>query len=443
MSGCSIGMDVEALLRPPHPIGEQKQIQKALEAYIKIKKQVDKPDMRGNYILKYPKSGEYRSSFVIKDVNGDGKDEAIVFYSLGTENSMIHLNLLKNTDDGWKSISDIEGISADIDRIQFGDLNGDGMLEVLTGWNIDLSNRQLVMYSLDSGVLNEWYKELYTEFVVGRLTDSGRDSLLILHSNATAKTTTAKLMQTEFEKKTNAMVLAEIGSTRLDGSIQQFLTPVISRLSDSINGVYVDGLRSSGGMVTELIYWDGLQLLAPFYDSTKNRTILTYRDTPLPSRDMQGDGEIKWPATQTIAGYEYTESDKVWFTRWNSWSVISKKVTQDFSCIINMSDGYYFQTDEEWDGRFTFSYDKNTRTLALHTLENDKAGNKFLMIRAVYRSALNSKNNAFGKFKQNDDAIKFQELDQLSDAKFMVWYSDAKPFNLNLDRISYRFSYLQ
>ena len=34
-------------------------------------------------LLKYPKTGEYRSAIILKDLNGDGEEEALAFYRIG------------------------------------------------------------------------------------------------------------------------------------------------------------------------------------------------------------------------------------------------------------------------------------------------------------------------------------------------------------------------
>ena len=69
LSGCSIGVNVDNMLTPPKLSGQQEQIYQALK------------DTTGSAIsLKYPKSGSYLSAFIVSDIDGDGLDEAIVFY---------------------------------------------------------------------------------------------------------------------------------------------------------------------------------------------------------------------------------------------------------------------------------------------------------------------------------------------------------------------------
>ena len=161
-------------------------------------------------------------------------------------------------------------------------------------------------------------------------------------------------------------------------------------------------------MVTELIYWDGSFLRAPFYDRLKNRNDLTFREAALPSMDINGDGQIEWPIIKTVLGYKDYETDRIWPTKWYGWDIKAEKVKEVFSCIINMTDGYYFETDNDWDSLFTLSYDMQTRALTFYTLDNGKTGEKFLTLRAVYKTEGESGLEQAG----------FRLLEDLSEVKF-------------------------
>ena len=108
LSGCTFGATVDALLTPPHLRGEQEQIYQALENAV------------GNRItLQYPRSGDHLSAVMISDLDGDGQDEAAVFYrkesSLSTEN-VLRLNLLDQADGTWMSVCDLPAEGAEVDR---------------------------------------------------------------------------------------------------------------------------------------------------------------------------------------------------------------------------------------------------------------------------------------------------------------------------------------
>ena len=69
LNGCaSGGFDNSNLLRPPKTSGDKAKIQEIIGQ-----------KAGGEYILKYPRSGSYRSAVIYEDLDGDKISEAIVF----------------------------------------------------------------------------------------------------------------------------------------------------------------------------------------------------------------------------------------------------------------------------------------------------------------------------------------------------------------------------
>ena len=95
-SGCA-SFDVQNLLLAPKLEGDMYPVQQALEEAV------------GDSItLKYPVSGEYRSAFVLKDLNRNGYQEAIALYSVTTDNTVtMHINVIAESGDGWESKGDL------------------------------------------------------------------------------------------------------------------------------------------------------------------------------------------------------------------------------------------------------------------------------------------------------------------------------------------------
>ena len=128
LAGCSTAnLSKGDLLAPPKPSGEMYKIQKALEKAVK-----------SNVKLKYPTSGEYRSAFILKDLDGSGSENyCIALYAVGEEASQnIHINIIKNTEDEWVSLHDTYFASSNVEMIDFHDFTGDGVLEIIVGFNV-------------------------------------------------------------------------------------------------------------------------------------------------------------------------------------------------------------------------------------------------------------------------------------------------------------------
>ncbi|MDE6102601.1 MAG: hypothetical protein K2F73_06465, partial [Ruminococcus sp.] len=86
LTGCVFSSSIDNLMAPPKLSVEQEQIYNALT------------DAAGTSIsLKYPKSGKYLSAFIIEDIDGDGGNEAVVFYektSIAVEENTLRINIL-------------------------------------------------------------------------------------------------------------------------------------------------------------------------------------------------------------------------------------------------------------------------------------------------------------------------------------------------------------
>ena len=109
LSGCTgMNFSVDGLMTAPKLTDEQQLIHTALSNAV-----------GRNITLKYPKSGNYRSAFVIANVDGEPTEEALVFYEYtGAEGEGIRVNLLDKKDDGsWNSEKEGAGVGTDVDKV--------------------------------------------------------------------------------------------------------------------------------------------------------------------------------------------------------------------------------------------------------------------------------------------------------------------------------------
>ena len=111
MTGCSaLNFSVEGLINAPKLTSEQSEIHQALIESV-----------GSNITLKYPKNGEYRSAYVIANIDDEPTDEAMVFYeytSNGSEEDGLRVNILDKDEKGkWYSVKELAGAGTDIDQV--------------------------------------------------------------------------------------------------------------------------------------------------------------------------------------------------------------------------------------------------------------------------------------------------------------------------------------
>ena len=350
-SGCkSGGNQKDGLLLPPKLEGDMAPVQQALEDYV-----------TGDITLKYPTSGEYRSAFILKDLDGDTRREAVALYSTTADNTVsMHINVIASNGEGWESKGDLSLVGSGVESVTFSDMDGDKGLEIIVGWTVYGSvEKQVGIYDYDGG-LKLRAVEPYTNFLCTDVSGDGVDDLSIVHLNLSSKTATARVFSLA-----NAGI-TEVGKAELDGGVSSYSAPILSSLTDGTPALYIDGVKGTG-MLTEIVWFEKGKLRS-LYNPEAPETSLTFRATAVSSRDYDGDGIIDIPLSELLKSTEnFSDTDKVYFTNWSEFDGNSFNVTA--STFMNYSDGYSLTVPDKWKEslllirktearmRFFYSYD--------------------------------------------------------------------------------------
>ncbi|MBQ8209321.1 MAG: VCBS repeat-containing protein [Clostridia bacterium] len=304
-SGCDAFSfsSAENLVRPPKLSGNDGQLQAAFETAV---------GATGEYVLKYPSAGDYRSAFVRYDCDGDGSDEAFVFYSLKTEEMSVHMYMLDFADGEWIPVDNFNGEGSDVYSIEFSDLNNDGIAEILVGWSsLDAkSNKKLSVYcsqksgaELDYRVLIiETYTSMHTVDIDG---DSQQELLIaLINSTSDTYTTQAKLLKMSGSSASGLQISA-VGHINLYSEITAF-SSISSGYANGRTYIYIDEIAGDA-YLTELLYWNSETgtLEAPVEtDVLSIADCPTSRSLDIVCKDINSDGEKEIPSTALFpAGY--------------------------------------------------------------------------------------------------------------------------------------------
>ncbi len=85
------------------------------------KKAIDdalRESVTGDFTLKYPKSGDYRSAYIYQDLDKDGDEEALAFYSIGLS-STTRVALLDKENGVWRAVNALSGASEEVEFVAF------------------------------------------------------------------------------------------------------------------------------------------------------------------------------------------------------------------------------------------------------------------------------------------------------------------------------------
>lgn len=231
------------MMHPPALSGENAGIQKAFEKAVNDK----------NIVMKTPTTGDYRSSFILYDFDGDGEDEAIALYSYSTDETAVYLHFLDCRDGEWLSIADIKGSGSEVYKIDFCDMNSDGRSEIVVCWSLYESrgNKIMTVYEPDSSsgtfVLRSILTENYSQSITCDIDTDGKAEIfnVIISSSSDINKTYGRLFKMD-----------DSGSIYLAGETEMTPAVSISLLkceTGSNPHIFVDSVISDSAVITDVI----------------------------------------------------------------------------------------------------------------------------------------------------------------------------------------------
>jgi hypothetical protein len=355
LSGCSFaGLNAQTLMHAPRPTGENEaDIQSLLE-------QTGGSGMT----LKYPETGGYRSAIITHDLCGDKTQEAMAFYQKGDDSLGISVTFMQK-DGEWKNIGTFSNPAAQVDRVCFGDLNGDGKDEVVVGWGSSQNNTaSICVYYFQNGRMAELKLDQgYTEMAVADFSGDGQDEIFTASVTVGDQPAAAHLLRL----KSGAVEV--MGSAPLDTGVTQYASVKTGLVNEKQFGIVLDGVKNANNMVTELLYWDKNKkmLEAPFYDPAAKSAKSTERSTSVVSEDINGDKILEIPLVTLMPGYSgSTAGEADYLTSWHRYDTQTNTFIRVMSMVIDYADGYWFSVPDMWRGKITTKLDPATRTLTFY-----------------------------------------------------------------------------
>lgn len=369
MSGCDLlSPETEELLTPPQLTGEMHPIEQAL-----------KDSVSGQYTLRYPSFGEQRSAVMLRDVNHDGKEEAFAFYSTAHDDLItMHINAIVEDGDDWKSKGVQSITAAGLEKVEFCDLDGDGIEEIVVGWEVYAqSEKQVAIYSFKGGKLTSLLMQPYTSFVCCDLDKNGFNELFIHLLDVT----NAKNMGAVYTVTNEGSV--QTASCLMDNKVTETNKPILSTLSNGAPAIYIDETKGVGAITEVLFIKDGKLVNGLLDSAVSMENIITLRPASIYCRDIDGDDIPEIPIATDLPNADTSSVEKLYYTNWCSYD--GATITQKKVSIINTADGYMLEVPQKWLGNIAVAKDtsKKTRTIYSFDSENQMVGVKLVTFKVI------------------------------------------------------------
>ena len=249
-----------------------------------------------------PARGPNRQAVQLRDLLGTGNEEVIAFFALPGE-STLKIFIFERVGDDYTIADVIEGVGTEIESVRYVDMNGDGALELVIGWQMGPALKYMSIYSINDLhsqllVSGEEYAEITTYDMAG----DGNEDVVILRLPTQETGALAKV----FSLMQDGEIVTE--EARLSNGIESISRILTGILVDEVPALFVEseGRFDNGSLVTDI--------LAQQRDSFTNITLkpasgvsdATVRHR-MGSSEVNKDGVIKTPALRPLVSQSETE----------------------------------------------------------------------------------------------------------------------------------------
>lgn len=396
LCGCSAGFFSGDLLTSPRLTDEQTEIYNALTA------------SAGRVDLRYPHTGEYRSAFVIHNIDNEPTDEAIVFYEQskadaakepaleGNAVGNLRISFLdKDTDGNWKATYELPAAGTEVESVAFSKLGTDKEKLLISYSVLGSSDKIISVIDYKDGVATQLGSVGYSSYIMlSGINDNG-EYLACFNREGAKKNGSMSVYNCNSD---GAFGMA-FPVTAFGEGVAEFDKISVAQclmLGKKRPCITIDYLSTENLYNTSVLYYMGSLFAtadtAVLDTDNINYTRRTNSFTPkLQSQDIDGDGVIDVPATSPLPGYEnLTYPEQVNAVRW--YKQDCEKITMTAYTFIEPHRNYMLTFPGRWIGMVTATISSEDNTVTFWKHEGNLKENEYalLTIKTITKSDTSS-----------------------------------------------------
>jgi len=317
-----------------------------------IKEYIDS-ELKKDEILYKPENPDGMSAINFVDLDGDGSEEAVVFYKDGA-NYRLGAYVFAGVGEAWRLVSKIESSGVEISYSGFYDFTGNGEKEIVMAWSADkldiYMNKYVSVYSYGEE-LDELYRDTYTEMVVGDFYGNSDFEILLLNLDRNVSEPSSAGRLVAFSDGS----LQVVDQINLDPYINGYYNVVSGLASYNKTGIFLDmGIGAHSAATYLLVVEDG-EIDNVFSGDGSSYYSKTSKAYAVESVDINGDGIIEIGTYEEPYGNTFSMAGTPWITNWHQWDG-KNGLDLVMKSYINSEKDLRIDFPDEWVDHVTVGY---------------------------------------------------------------------------------------
>ena len=336
LSGCMMMASVEDLYALP----------KLPQEYQALGNHIENILSKGAEITS-PTSGSNLQSVQIEDLDGDGIAEAIAFFRNNNDERPLKIYIFRALNDVYEQAALIEGSGTSIYSIRYLDMNRDGIMEILVSWRVGMQ-QALSIYALDNLEPVLLMSSAYARYETVDLDSDNALELIILRGD---ETETGSSLADFYDWDGASLLLKS--SARLSVAVGELQWIKSGTLESGDAAVFVTGrvagVEENSRAVTDILVCRDAELVNILLSQMTGISSQIARYTGVQPTDIDGDGATEIPMPAQLPTLE--NGEEMWKIYWSNYDA-DGNTTQSITTYHNLTDNWYLEIPEEWNGRF-------------------------------------------------------------------------------------------
>lgn len=299
LSGCVLRMRADDLYRLPE----------LSQDYLRLQGHINTIHNEGAEFSP-PISGPNRQSVQLKDLNGDGINEVIAFFRIPSD-STLKIIVFEMVDGDYSVAEVINGAGTAIESIRYADMDGDGVMEIIVGWQLGDALKHMEIYSIIDFNAVRIQSAEYEYITVFDINSDSNSDIIIVRLPTIENAAVAQVFFMTADREINT------SQVNLSAGIETISRIVTGSLINGFPAVFIESEGSfyNGSFVTDICTFRNGEFTNILLRESSGVSDSTIRQRRIHSADINGDGIVKVPIPRRlISQTETTYYVMDWFS---------------------------------------------------------------------------------------------------------------------------------
>ena len=326
LGGCSLKFGDGLLLLPKVPT-----------EYVQLQQQLNTILQEGA-VYAVADSGTNRQAVQLVNLDGTGDDEALAFFR--TESGAYQVYAFRKEGEQYTRIGMAEGYGTSLRAIYYPTL-GDGRLGLAMCWGFDEGGSYgMTVYDFGSQGMTVLMDIQYADVAIEDIDGDGAQEMAFAVRDSVTGLYSARVCQF---REDQYRVLYEVPMCL---EVRSVANMQFGKVDRNQVGLYIDSLATTGGYVTDLIWYDGRMAANRTIDQASGSGGKTWRPASVFCNDVDGDGRLDVPISHTFS-YEPNEIELRSRLDWVNYNELGEE-TLVSSTLHRASENWYLIWPESW-----------------------------------------------------------------------------------------------